>query len=122
MTNTTPPAPDLESIIAAALAGHDTWVPDTEHGAVVCDECGWEIYSKWVDPNAEQTTEQRKYAHQARAVLAALRGAGTVQFGATGEGRVREYGRDRRSAQLSARRRRGALVSRMVTPWTAVEV
>lgn len=116
MTASTPP---LVDVIAEVLAGHRasflTLRPD-ETFLYECTCSYTETRHAGETPAAPSLAEWQA-AHQARAVLDALERAGGVQFGVKGEGRVKEYGRDRRSAQLDAKRRRAKLVSRVTTAW-----
>lgn len=106
MTASTPP---LVDVIESALVKHR--------------EVQVALYPDYYNCACGYRSEAQPTTHQARAVLDALTEAGgvEVQFGVKGEGRVKEYGRDRRSAQLDAKRRRAKLVSRVTTAWTAVE-
>ena len=112
----TAPTPPLVDVIAAALVEHSG--DRTQPHFWLCCGCGadWPVDGPYVsDITATHA------AHQARAVLAAIEQAGSVQYGVKGEGRVKEYGRDRRRAQLAARGRGAAFISRLTLPWTAVE-
>lgn len=111
-------APDMVSIIEKVLAAHQPFSSHWDHpremvNTASCD-CG-NLSSGAEQPDALHA------AHQARAVMAAINETSRPEFGIKGEDRVKPYGRDRRSAQLEAPRRRATFVTRSVTAWTAVE-
>jgi len=119
-------APDLVEVIAGVLAGHqplisadpgDSWSPPEESVTCTCGEDlgGWVASgSGWEWPNWDADIA----AHQARAVLAALEGAGTVEWGVqttycdviTVDTEV--------AAQAIAASSGYPVVSRLTLPWT----
>jgi len=130
-------APDLVEVIAGVLTGHqplfsadpgDSWSPPEESVTCTCGEDlgGWVASgSDWEWPNWDADIA----AHQARVVVAALAGAGTVEWGV-------ENGHDPidhvteapdqlfASLRCESRQSRGVparVVSRLTLPWTAVE-
>lgn len=106
-------APDLVSVIEAALIPHDAKVVyySADEGHVECHGCDWK------GPSFTGFA-----AHQARAVLAAISEAGTVEWGVHVGGQEKPYTYDSEvSASGDAKCNCCTLVSRIAGPWTAVE-
>lgn len=121
-----PMSANMEGVIAAALAGHER-KRGIRDAAIHCT-CGW------AESIVGMRSSKGSFAtHQARAVLAALEGAGHVEWG-TGEGvklmTWRDRGQAERQSASATKSTDGGktwqhtnppVVSRITGPWTAVE-
>ena len=106
----------LVDVIAEVLAAHEGVTGDSLGTEVFCDGCG-----EGESPASTDDKYQWHAAHQARAVLAAIEQAGTVEWG------VRTTYCDvvtvdtKADAQAIAKDSGYPVVSRITGPWTAVE-
>ncbi|WP_066303308.1 hypothetical protein [Arthrobacter luteolus] len=64
----------MTDVIADALSKHSNYVRNEDEGGVICDECGWEVASKWQVIRGR--TAERMNEHESLAVLEELTKAG----------------------------------------------
>ncbi|MCC3277506.1 hypothetical protein LJ753_16705 [Arthrobacter sp. zg-Y20] len=62
----------MAEVIAALLVKHRVYVRNEDFGGVICDECGWEVASKWPEANFGITTTVRIGEHESHAALSAV--------------------------------------------------
>ena len=62
----------MADVVAGVLMKHGRYVRNEDFGGVICDECGWEVASKWPEANEGTSTMERAKMHEAHAVLATL--------------------------------------------------
>lgn len=64
----------MADTIACALSKHRKYVRNEDYGGVICDECGWEVASKWQFNKARTTS--RMIEHESLVLLEELTKAG----------------------------------------------